>query len=76
MFTSVQAAVDSLPAAGGAVCILPGRYVESVVIEGRHNMTLHGCGPRSRIVAPDVKDRSRRPCISQDAPTSRSRPLP
>lgn len=57
MFTSVQAAVNALPAAGGVVCILPGRYVESVVIEGRHNVTLHGCGPRSRIVAPEVKDK-------------------
>lgn len=53
MFTSVQAAVQSLPASGGTVCILPGRYQESVNILARHNVTLHGCGPRSRIVAPD-----------------------
>lgn len=53
LYTSVQAAVDALPASGGTVCILPGRYVEPVRIRGRHNVTLHGCGPQSRIVAPD-----------------------
>jgi len=52
-FTSVQAAIDSLPPSGGTVCILPGRYVESVQVVARHNVTLHGCGPRSRIVAQD-----------------------
>jgi Family of unknown function (DUF6519) len=52
MFTSVQAAVNALPASGGTVCILPGRYQESVTIAARINVTLHGCGPRSRIVAP------------------------
>jgi hypothetical protein len=53
MFTSIQAAVDALPPSGGTVCILPGRYLEAVRILDRHNVTLHGCGPRSRIVSPD-----------------------
>jgi len=53
MFTSVQAAVDSLPPTGGTVCILPGRYEESVRVLARRNITLHGCGPRSRLVARD-----------------------
>lgn len=52
MFSSVQAAIDSLPASGGTVCILPGRYEESVRVQARRNVTLHGCGPRSRIAAP------------------------
>jgi len=56
LFSSVQKAIDSLPASGGTVCVLPGTYVESVTIEGRRNVTLHGCGPASRIVAPDNQD--------------------
>jgi hypothetical protein len=51
MFTSINAAIAALPPSGGTVCILPGRYVESVVIDGLRRVTLHGCGPASRIVA-------------------------
>jgi len=53
LFSSVQKAIDSLPATGGTVCVLPGTYHESVTIANRRNVTLHGCGPASRIVAPD-----------------------
>jgi len=51
MFTSINAAIAALPPSGGTVCILPGRYVESVLVNGMRNVTLHGCGPASRIVA-------------------------
>jgi hypothetical protein len=51
-YSSINAAIAALPAAGGCVCVLPGKYTEAVVIDGLHNVTLHGCGPRSRIVAP------------------------
>lgn len=53
MFASVQDAIDSLPPSGGTVCVLPGLFREAVRIAGRRNVTVHGCGPRSRIVAPD-----------------------
>jgi hypothetical protein len=53
MYASVQAAIDALPPNGGCVCVLPGLYTEAVRIQGRRNVTLHGCGPRSRIRAPD-----------------------
>ncbi len=53
MFSSIQAAVDSLPPSGGTVCVLPGRYVESVRVVDRRNVTIHGCGPDSRVVARD-----------------------
>lgn len=52
MYDSIQKAVDALPENGGTVCVLPGVYEESVSIFERVNVTLHGCGPRSRIVAP------------------------
>jgi hypothetical protein len=45
-FTSIQAAIDSLPPEGGEVCILAGRYFEAVAITGRTNVSLHGCGHR------------------------------
>lgn len=55
MFASIQAAIDSLPPTGGQVCLLPGLFQEAVRIDARHNVTLHGCGPRSRIAAPDTE---------------------
>jgi hypothetical protein len=51
-FTSIQAAIDSLPATGGEVCILRGTYNEAVLIDGLSNVSLHGCGRDTRIVAP------------------------
>lgn len=51
-FKSIQAAINALPVSGGEVCILPGTYREFVVIQNRRNIRMHGCGPRSRIVAP------------------------
>jgi hypothetical protein len=53
MFDTIAAALASLPPGGGSVCVLPGTFREAVVIDGLHNVTIHGCGPRSRIVAPD-----------------------
>ena len=50
-FTSIQTAIDSLPPSGGEVCVLPGLYTENVVIQNRQNVTLHGCGPKSRVQA-------------------------
>lgn len=51
-FKTVQAAIDALPKEGGEVCILPGTYVENVVLKSPHNrnITLKGCGTRSQIV--------------------------
>jgi hypothetical protein len=51
-FTSIQAAINALPAAGGEICVLPGVYTEMVEIVNRRGIRIHGCGPRSRIVAP------------------------
>jgi Family of unknown function (DUF6519) len=51
-FSSIQAAVDALPPAGGKICVLNGEYDESVVIDRRVNIQIHGCGPRSRVISP------------------------
>ena len=50
-FGSIQTAVNALPAAGGQICVLPGIYNESVVINQRVSIKIHGCGPRSRVQA-------------------------
>ncbi|HYN86379.1 MAG TPA: DUF6519 domain-containing protein [Pyrinomonadaceae bacterium] len=50
-FKSIQAAVDALPAAGGKVCVLPGRYEENVRIAARRNITIEGCGRRTRVAS-------------------------
>ena len=46
-FTSIQAAVDNLPLSGGEICVLEGTYAEEVTIDGRDDIVIHGCGPRS-----------------------------
>jgi Family of unknown function (DUF6519)/Right handed beta helix region len=51
-FRSIQAAVTALPPSGGEICVLPGEYVENVVINNRHDITIKGCGPRTRVIAP------------------------
>jgi hypothetical protein len=46
-YTSIQQAIDNLPDAGGEVCILPGQYYESVVLDNRNDVTLRGAGPQT-----------------------------
>ena len=63
-FDSIQAAIDALPAAGGQVCVLPGLFTENIEITQRQNITLAGCGPRSRIVgAGPVEDGAETPAV-------------
>lgn len=50
-FTSIQAAIDSLPASGGQICVLPGTYTENVRIANRRDVILSGCGKRSRLIS-------------------------
>ena len=57
-YTSIQAAIDSLPATGGEVCILPGRYYENVFIEDRQDIIVHGCGSRTRVASPSLQSGS------------------
>ena len=48
-FTSIQEAVDRLPVDGGEICVLPGNYEENIRIVRRRNITIKGCGTRSRV---------------------------
>ncbi len=54
-YTSIQAAIQALPDAGGEVCILPGRYYEHVFIQDRHDVIVHGCGYQTRLASPSLK---------------------
>jgi hypothetical protein len=50
-FDKIQAAVNALPPEGGEICVLAGVYDESVVIEQRVAIRIHGCGPDTRVRA-------------------------
>ena len=52
LFTSIQDAINHLPASGGEVCVLPGDFEENVTINHRRNITIKGCGTRSRVFSP------------------------
>lgn len=51
-YTRVQDAIDALPPEGGSVCILPGVYLENIVLRDRQRVTLSGCGPRTILRSP------------------------
>jgi hypothetical protein len=48
-FATIQAAVNALPATGGEICVLAGQYEENVMISGKDNITIKGCGERTRV---------------------------
>jgi hypothetical protein len=50
-YTSIQQAIDNLPANGGTVCILPGQYYESIILDGLTQVTLQGSGPQTTLYA-------------------------
>lgn len=50
-YTSIQQAIDNLPPTGGTVCILPGQYYESIVIDKLTQVTLQGSGPQTTLYA-------------------------
>jgi hypothetical protein len=50
-YTSIQQAIDNLPPTGGTVCILPGQYYESIILDGLTQVTLEGSGPQTTLYA-------------------------
>lgn len=50
-FDNIQDAVNALPPDGGEICVLAGVYDESVLIEERVAISIHGCGPDTRVRA-------------------------
>jgi Family of unknown function (DUF6519)/Right handed beta helix region len=54
-YASINDAIKALPDTGGEVCILPGRYFENVLILGRRDVVLRGCGWQTRIASAALK---------------------
>lgn len=54
-FSSIQQAINALPAEGGEVCILPGRYFENIFIRDCRDVVLRGCGWQTRIASASLK---------------------
>jgi hypothetical protein len=50
-FEKIQDAINALPPSGGQICVLTGVYDESVVIDAKVAIIIHGCGPRTRVRA-------------------------
>lgn len=50
-FDSIQQAINQLPPEGGEICVLPGTFTENITISGKQNVTIHGCGSRSKIIS-------------------------
>jgi hypothetical protein len=53
-YTSINAALAALPAQGGEVCILPGRYYEYVLVEQKYDVVIRGCGYHTRLASPTL----------------------
>lgn len=52
-FNDLQDAIEALPAGGGEICLLPGRHVGVADLSDRSQILIHGCGPRTLVVAPE-----------------------
>ena len=63
LFTSIQDAINQLPITGGKVCVLPGEFRENFAITGRQNVTISGCGDRTRIISENNSDNVSDPVI-------------
>jgi hypothetical protein len=50
----INDALAALPASGGEVCILPGRYFEHVFVTGLQNVVIRGCGYQTRLASPSL----------------------
>jgi hypothetical protein len=65
-FSSIQQAINSLPAQGGEVCILAGRYFENIFIRDSRDIVLRGCGAQTRIASASLKPQPG-PALAADA---------
>jgi hypothetical protein len=58
-YAVIQDAIDHLPPRGGCICIFAGTYAQDFRIDGRSNVRIEGCGPRTHITgAPQSKNRA------------------
>jgi len=50
-YSSVQAAIDALPASGGRICIREGEFTGAFHVSGRENVLIEGCGERTVLLS-------------------------
>ena len=53
-YTSIQTAINALPATGGEICIQPGIYYEHIFLNGLIDVVIQGCGWQTRIASPSL----------------------
>lgn len=53
-FDDLNEALRHLPEEGGKLCLLPGWHRDNVVIEGKTNVTIAGCGRRTHLAPADL----------------------
>jgi len=51
-YESIGIALEHLPDEGGEICVLPGTYLENVLIDHKTNVKISGCGSRSKVISP------------------------
>lgn len=49
-FDDLEEALAHLPRSGGQICLLPGLHEANIVIEGRRDIKIKGCGKRTRVI--------------------------
>ncbi len=54
-FDSLALALQHMPAGGGRICLLPGTHPAGVVISGRENITIFGCGRCTKVIPDSQK---------------------
>ena len=55
-FDNIEEAIRHLPNSGGKICLLPGLHEANVLLEGKRNITIEGCGKQTRVI-PQKGDR-------------------
>ncbi|WP_428667487.1 DUF6519 domain-containing protein [Reyranella sp.] len=48
-YSVIQDAIDHLPPRGGCICILAGTFAQDFRVDGRRQVRIEGCGPRTQI---------------------------
>lgn len=56
-FDSIEEALRHLPKSGGKICLLPGLHEANVIIKGKRNIKIEGCGKYTRVI-PRKKNRT------------------
>lgn len=62
-YDRIQTAIDQLPLTGGKICLLPGVYQEPIIIQGKTDITISGCGKRTRLTSLEDRELQSEPVV-------------